>query len=94
MKQANEDLEETITMRKTEIQSTKERLKTEKIANSKMFITLQSMEETVASLQKKLAEDTEITEGEIEHIRDTLSKKKESFETFMQSKGKGKTFQF
>lgn len=83
----NNDMIETISMRELQLQTIKEKLGCERESNSKMIITLKSMERTVNGLRLKEAETAAVMDGQLQHVSESLEKKSKQISELQQSHG-------
>jgi predicted S18 family serine protease len=91
LKGGNEELVELIEMRSSEMESVKQALGREKAGNSRMLITLKSIEQTVADLKAKQMEEADTMTAKIENVNLNFKEKSLKFDNFLKG-STGKSF--
>lgn len=88
LRRTNADMAAMVEMRRTELETAKTQLLSEQSNNSKLRITLQSIEHTVAALSLKHGEETAFLEGEVARVSEVLTAKVDTFREWLNSKRK------
>ena len=75
-----------VDMRRADLDAAKQKLLSEKSNNSKLLITLQSIEQTVADLALRHREEADKLDGEVVHVSEELKSKENIFGLWMNSR--------